>query len=220
MTRDPVTIVTYDWVPPFAQGYVRDLRPRWAAEEAGIPYRVETVPLVDRSAEHLAMQPFHQVPALKDGDLTLFESGAIGLYLADGQPALMPEGAADRARVTQWLIAALNSVELPVMAWVLAVAFDKDEKAAAVANDRLQPRLGQLAAALDGRDWLVGDRFTVADILMVEVLRPAADMGALADHPVLLDYIARATARPAFQRAHAAQMDHWQAANAAKEAQS
>ncbi|AUH34562.1 glutathione S-transferase family protein [Paracoccus tegillarcae] len=214
MSRDPVTIVTYDWVPEFPRGYVRDMRPRWTAEEAGIPYKIETVPLNDKTPGHLAIQPFHQVPILKDGDLTLFESGAMALHLADGQPELMPEDRTGRARVNQWVIAALNSVELPVMAWIIAAAFDKDDRAAANANDRLQPRLAQLADVLDGKDWLLGDRFSVADIIMVEVLRPAADEGALADHPVLLDYIARAKARPAFQRAHADQMAHWQAAEA------
>ena len=214
MTHDPVTIVTFDWVPPFAQGYVRDMRPRWAAEEAGIPYRVETVPVGPKSAAHRAMQPFEQVPVLKDGGTTLFESGAIVLHLAEGTDLLPADR---RAEVVQWLIAALNSVEPLVMAWVTAGLFDKDEAAADRANTRLQPRLAQLAGALEGRDWLLGDRFTAADILMVEALRGAGDDGALDAHPVLTDYVARATARPAFRRAMAAHMEHWAEANRARE---
>ncbi|AUH64007.1 glutathione S-transferase family protein [Paracoccus zhejiangensis] len=213
MTRAPVTIVTYDWVPPFAQGYVREIRARWAAEEAGIPYRIETVPVSPKSAAHREMQPFEQVPVLKDGDLTLFESGAIALYLAEGT-ALLPESR--RAEVTQWLIAALNSVEPQVMAWVTAGLFDKDEAAAERAMKRLQPRLAQLAAALEGRDWLVGDTFSVADLMMVEVLRGAGDDGALDDHPVLKAYVARATARPGFKKAMADHMAHWTDADRAK----
>lgn len=217
MTTQPVTIITYDWVPDFPRGYVRDMRARWAAEEAGRPYRVETVPLMDKSAEHLAMQPFHQVPVLKDGNLTLFESGAIVLHLAEGSDALMPEDTNDRAHTRQWLLAALNSIELPVMAWILARAFDRDEAAAKRAEGRLQPRLAQLANVLKDRDWLMGDRFTVADVMMVEVLRPAAAEGALADHPILTAYIARATERPAFKRAMADHLAHWQAADASRE---
>lgn len=214
MTRNPVTIVTYDWVPPFAQGYVREIRARWAAEEAGIPYRIETVPVSPKSEAHRKMQPFEQVPVLKDGDLTLFESGAIALHLAEGT-ALLPE--ARRAEVTQWLIAALNSVEPQVMEWITAGLFDKDEAAADRAmTKRLQPRLAQLAAALEGRDWLLGDPFTIADLMMVEVLRGAGDDGALDAHPVLKDYVARATARPAFQKAMADHMAHWAEADEAR----
>lgn len=213
MTRDPVTIVTFDNVPPFARGYVRDLRPRWAASETGIPYLIETVPGHPRTAEHLAMQPFHQVPILKDGDQTIFESGAIVLHLAEGT-ALMPDD--QRSAVTQWMIAALNSVEPVIMAWVIAAAFDKDPAATERANARLQPRLAQLAAVLDGRDWLVGEAFTAADLMMVEALRGAGDDGALDAHPVLQDYLARATDRPAFKKAMADHMAHWAAADAAQ----
>lgn len=212
-TRAPVTIVTFDWVPSFAQGYVRDIRARWAAEEAGVPYRIETVPVGPKSAAHRAMQPFEQVPVLKDGDQTLFESGAIVLHLAEGTD-LLPEDR--RAEITQWLIAALNSVEPQVMAWVTAGFFDKDEAAAERANKRLQPRLAQLADALDGRDWVVGDQFSAADIIMVEALRGAGDDGAMDGYPVLKDYVARATARPAFSKAMADHMAHWQAADKAK----
>lgn len=212
MTRNPVTIVTFNSVPDFAKGYVRDIRARWAAEEAGVPYQIETVPIEPRSEGHLTIQPFQQVPALKDGDLTLFESGAIALHLAEDSP-IAPTSAKDRAKVLQWVIAALNSVEPQVLAWVTATVFDKDEAAAKRANERLQPRLAQLAARIKGREWLVGNRFTAADIILVDTLRGVGDDGVLDDHPVLTDYIARATARPAFKKAMADHMAHWQRAD-------
>lgn len=212
MTRNPVTIITFNAVPDFAKGYVRDIRARWAAEEAGVPYQIETVPIEPRSEGHLTIQPFQQVPALKDGDLTLFESGAIALHLAEDSP-IAPANAKDRAKVLQWVIAALNSVEPQVLAWVTATVFDKDEAAAKRANERLQPRLAQLAARIKGREWLVGNRFSAADIILVDTLRGAGDDGVLKDHPVLTDYIARATARPAFKKAMADHMAHWQQAD-------
>ena len=114
MSRDPVTIVTYEWLPEFPRGFVRDIRARWAAEEAGVAYAVETLPVMPKSVAHRQIQPFEQVPILRDGDLTLFESGAIVLHLAEGTP-LLPE--ARRAEITQWLIAALNSVEGATGRW-------------------------------------------------------------------------------------------------------
>ena len=213
MTRAPVTIVTFDWVPSFAQGYVRDIRPRWAAEEVGIPYRIETLPSGPKSADHHRLQPFEQVPVLKDGDMTLFESGAIVLHLTEGTPLLPADR---RTEVMQWLIAALNSVEPQVAEWMNARLFDKDEAAAARANTRLQQRLAQLAAVLTDRDWLLGHHFTAADILMVDALRGAGDDGALNDHPVLQDYVARGTARPAFRKALADHLAHWAAADRAR----
>lgn len=209
-----LTITTYDWVPDFARGYVRDLRIRWACEEAGLPYRVDTTPVRDRTAGHLARQPFHQVPILQDGPLSLFESGAIVLYLAERSEALMPRDPAGRAVVQQWVIAALNSVEPWVFMWTIAKVFDRDEDAVARALPRLQERLGQLAAAMDGRSWIAGDGFTAADIMMADALRIVADLGALGDHPALADYVARATDRPAFRRAHADQIAHFAAADA------
>lgn len=204
-----LTITTYDWVPDFARGHVRDLRIRWACEEAGLPYRVETTPVRDRTPEHLARQPFHQVPILQDGPLSLFESGAIVLHLAEKSEALMPRDPAGRAAVQQWLVAALNSVEPWVFRWVLPKVFDKDEDAAAHAFPLLDQRLGQLEAAMDGRDWIAGDRFTAADILMADVLRPPEELGALSGHRALADYVSRATDRPAFRKAHADQMAHF-----------
>ncbi|MCQ0968975.1 glutathione S-transferase family protein (plasmid) [Paracoccus sp. TK19116] len=209
MTREPVTIVTYDWVPDFPRGYVRDIRARWACEEAGIPYRTETVPLMDRTQDHLAMQPFHQVPILKDGDLTLFESGAMVLHLAKDSPALMPDDDTLRTHVTEWSFAALNSIEPPITGWIFGGKFKKNEKAGEDFGGWMHQRLDQLDAYLADKEWIVGDRFTAADIILTEVLRPARDEGALDRHPTTKAYVERATARPAFQRAHQAQMDHW-----------
>ncbi|WP_246026782.1 glutathione S-transferase family protein [Paracoccus luteus] len=208
-----LSITTYDWVPPFARGYVRDLRARWACEEAGLDYRIDTVPVKNRTAAHLARQPFHQVPILQDGDLTIFESGAIVLHLAEGCDALMPPGRAGRTLVTQWVIAALNSIETWILPWAVARFFDKDEQAAAKAARQMNERLGQLDAVLAGRDWLVDGRFTAADIMMADVLRIVGDHDGLADYPALAAYVARATARPAFRKAHAGQLAHFAAAD-------
>lgn len=208
-----LTITTYDWVPDMARGYVRDLRARWACEEAGLDYRIDTVPVRDRTAEHLARQPFHQIPILRDGELSIFESGAIVLHLADRSDALLPAGR--RPEVTQWVIAALNSVEIWALPWLVAKFFTHDEAAADKAFVQLDERLGQLNAVLARRDWLVGDRFTAADLMMADVIRILADSGVLAGHPALAAYVARATARPAFRKAHADQIAHFEAADAA-----
>lgn len=209
-----LTITTYDWVPDFPRGYVRDLRARWACEEAGLPYRIDTVPVRDRTASHLARQPFHQVPMLQDGAISIFESGAIVLCLAEKSEALMPRDPAGRAAVQQWAIAALNSIEPWVFRWTLAKVFDKDEEAAARAFPLLDQRLGQLSAAMRDREWIAGDRFTAADILMADALRPVEGHGGLSGHPVLNAYVARATDRPAFRKAHADQLAHFAAADA------
>jgi glutathione S-transferase len=218
MGAAPLTIVTYDWVPEFPRGFVRDIRVRWAAEEAGLPYRVETVPLRQKSDAHRAMQPFEQVPILKDGELSLFESGAILWYLGERSEALMPRDPAGRAATVQWLVAALNSVEPFTIAWLLAKAFDRNPAQAEVAAGRMNPRLARLAAVLEAREWLAGGRLTVADLLMADVLRVVESQGGLSGFPVLGGYVARLTARPTFRKAHADQMAHWAAADARTEA--
>ncbi|WGR60302.1 glutathione S-transferase family protein [Paracoccus ferrooxidans] len=202
-------ITTYDWVPPFAVGYVRDLRIRWACEEAGLPYRIETTSVREKTAQHFARQPFGQVPILRDGDLSLFESGAILLYLGERAETLMPRDAAARAETQQWLIAALNTLEPPVMAMALARIFDQDARAEELALPRLRERLAQLVPVLERRDFIAAGRFTIADILLADVLRLVDSLGELAAYPVLAAYVNRITARPAFQRAHAAQVAHF-----------
>lgn len=215
-----LTITTYDWVPKFPRGYVRDIRARWACEEAGLPYAIDTVPARDKTPAHLARQPFHQVPMLQDGDLSLFESGAIVLHIAEKSDALMPRDPMARAQVIQWLFAAVNSVEPSVGNWILPRKFDKNPEAEATAAKRLHARLGQLSDMLKDRDWLVGGRFTAADLMMADALRVPQGEGILAEHPALEAYVARATARPAFQKAYADQIAHFAAADAAQGAAS
>jgi len=204
-----VVITTYDWVPEMARGYVRDLRVRWACEEAGLPYEIETTSVREKTPQHYARQPFGQVPMLQDGELSLFESGAILLYLAEGCDALMPQGRAGRAETQQWLIASLNSLEPVVMALVIARVFDGNEAAAALVLPRLHERLRQLVPVLEGREFIACDRFTIADIMLAEVLRIVDSIGELQPYPVLAAYLERMTARPAFRRAHAAQLEHF-----------
>lgn len=209
-----LTITTYDRVPAVARGYVRDLRVRWACEEAGLDYRVDTVPLDPRTPDHVARQPFAQVPILRDGERVLFESGAIVLYLAGRSAALLPPGRGPE--VTQWVIAALNSVEPWIFPWLIA-RFQRDEAAIGKAVPQMNARLGQMQSVLAGRDWLLDEGFSAADLIMADVLRIVNDAGALAEFPALAAYVARATARPAFARAHAAQLAHFAARDGAPE---
>jgi glutathione S-transferase len=215
----PLTVVTYDWVPEFPRGFVRDIRVRWAAEEAGLPYRVETVPLRQKTEAHRAMQPFQQVPILKDGGLTLFESGAILWHLGEKSEALLPREPEGRAAAIQWLVAGLNSVEPMTMAWLLAKVFDRNPEQTQVAAQRMNARLACLSVELGERAFLAAGRLTVADILMADVLRTVEAQGGLEWFPALSDYVARLTARPAFRKAHADQMAHWAAADAREAAE-
>jgi len=203
-------LTTYDWVPEAPRGYVRDLRVRWALEEAGLPYRVESTPFKDRKPSHFAHHPFGQVPWLTDGDLTLFESGAILLHLGGKSPALLPADARGRAVATEWVIAALNSVEMASMPWSLLQftgqtgappweMFDKFLK---------DSRLKHLEPVLAARQWLAGP-FSIADILMADVLRLVDRFAGLADFPACKTYVQRAMARPAFAKAHADQLAHF-----------
>ena len=210
-----LTITTFDWVPVPPRGYVRDLRIRWALEEAGLPYHVKSVPFRDRGAEHFAHQPFGQVPWLTDGDLSIFESGAILLHLAERSPALMPTNARGRSEVTQWLFAALNSVEAASLPWSILIFSGEthDTNAWKRFDEFLNTyRLARLEPVLAVREWLAG-RFSVADILMADVLRLVDRFDGLVKYPACRDYVARATARPGFVKAHADQMAHFAAAD-------
>ena len=207
-------LTTFDWVLETPRGYVRDLRVRWALEEARLPYRVESVPFRARNAEHFAHQPFGQVPWLTDGDISIFESGAILLHLGERSDALMPAEPRGRSEVIEWLFAALNSVEAASLPWSIFVfSGDTAETPGRKQLDEfLKARLQHMEAVLAGREWLAGT-FSVADILMADVLRLVDRFDGLAGHPACRDYVARATARPSFVKAHADQMAHFAAAD-------
>jgi glutathione S-transferase len=187
---------------------------RWALEEAGLPYRVKSVPFRARGAEHFSHQPFGQVPWLTDGDISIFESGAILLHLGERSGAQMPADPRSRCEALAWLFAALNSVEMASLPWsILAFSGDRGDTPGWQRLDQfLKARLQHMEPVLAGREWLAGS-FSVADILMVDVLRLVDRFDALAEHPACRDYVARATARASFVKAHADQMAHFAAAD-------
>lgn len=207
-----LTIWTYDWVPEGPRGFVRDLRLRWACEEAGLDYTVRTVPFDDRATNHLDRQPFGQVPYLDDGAVKLFESGACLLHLAGKSEALMPADPVGAAETLEWTIAALNSLEMvSVPWWFLRMCGDKDNKLTGWVTQRLD----HLERIFGEREWLAADRFTVADLLMADVLR-VPDVRAFGDRPATEAYVARITDRPAFKKVYADQVAQFEAADAAR----
>jgi len=202
-------IWTYDWVPKGPRGFVRDLRLRWACEEARLPYTVRTVPFEGRETNHLAHQPFGQVPFLSDGELQIFESGAGLLHLARKTDKLMPRDRVGEAHTLQWAISALNSIEMVTVPWwFLKISGKEDDGLGRWMGIRLQ----QLEHVLGERDWLATDRFTAADLLMADVLRVSA-VRSFGDRPATEAYVTRATNRPAFKKAYADQMAHFAAAD-------
>lgn len=209
-----LTLTTFDWVPEMPRGHVRDIRVRWALEEAGLPYRVESVPFGKRDAGHFARQPFGQVPWLTDGDISIFESGAILLHLGNRSDRLLPVDPRGRSEAIEWLFAALNSVEMAVLPWsILKFSGNgSDMPGWRQLEDFLNARLGHMEAVLAARDWLAGD-FSVADILMADVLRLVDRFEGLAHYPACRAYVGRAVARPAFVKAKADQMAHFAAAD-------
>lgn len=213
-----LTLTTFNWVPEPPRGFVRDLRVRWALEEAALPYRVASAPFGDRGPAHLAHQPFGQVPWLTDGDISIFETGAILLHLGGLSEKLMPSDPHGRSETTKWVFAALNSVEMASLPWGMSkfMGHPTDTQAWKFVDDFLKLRLKHLEPVLASREWLAGS-FSVADILMADVLRPVDRFDGLADHPACRAYLARATARPAFAKAHADQMAHFAAADATRE---
>lgn len=214
-----ITLTTFDWVPEFPRGYVRDLRARWALEEAGLSYRVATTPFEQRSPDHLEHQPFNQVPWLSDGERSIFESGAILLHLGELSPVLLPADSAARAEAVEWLFAALNSVEMASLPWVIFKAGGQDgENAGWKALDQfLSGRLARMEAVLADRQWLASG-FSIADIAMADVLRLVDRFGGLADYAACRAYVARALARPAFVKAHDDQLKHFAEADAERAA--
>ena len=213
-----LVLTTYDWVPEMPRGYVRDLRVRWALEEAGLPYRVESTPFEGRKPEHFTHQPFGQVPWLTDGDLTIFESGAILLHLGELSDRLMPTDRRGRSDSKEWLFAALASVEAASQPWSFFM-FSGDTEETPMRkffeSFLMDHRLPRMETVLGGRDWLAGS-FSVADILMADVLRLVDRFDGLADFPACKAYVERTKARPAFVKAHADQMAHFAAADVAR----
>jgi glutathione S-transferase len=205
-----IRVCAFRWVPPFAQGLVRDLRVRWALEEAGLAYEERLIGPEDQKTEaYRRMQPFGQVPVYEEDGLVLFESGAIVLHIAERSEVLMPSEQHARARTKTWMFAALNSMEPFLLNFVALDAFYANEEWAKLrrpsALEAAQARLAALADWMKGREYLE-DRFTAGDLLMTTVLRVLRQTDLLEKMPVLDAYRKRCEARPAFQKALAAQM--------------
>jgi len=210
-----LVLTTFNWVPEMPRGFVRDLRVRWALEEAGLPYRVASVPFDKRNADHFAHQPFGQVPWLTDGDISIFESGAILLHLGELSELLMPRDPRGRSRVQEWIFAALNSLEMAALPWGLFqfLGFPKDTPEWKFMDGFLNDsRLQRLESVLAKGEWLAGE-FSIADILMADVLRLVDRFDGLTNYPACRTYMERATQRPAFRKALADQMAHFAAAD-------
>lgn len=214
MPVDPgadIEVTAYASAPEMARGRIKDCRVRWALEEIGLSYRERLVGGVfgTKSAEHLADQPFGQVPVYKEGALTLFESGAILVHLGEKDERLLPRDPVGRARAIGWAFAALNSIEPVVGSYFLASMVSAGEDWSGAVKAAMRPfpeaRLAQLAAALGDRAWLE-DRFTIGDLLMIDVLRAGTAPELLAPHANLIAYVERGTSRPAFKAALAAQL--------------
>ena len=202
---EALTIWTFDWVPEGPRGFVRDMRLRWACEEGGLRYEIRTVPFKDRGAEHFVRQPFGQVPFLEDGGITLFESGACLLHLARKSETLMPRDPKGEAETQEWVIAALNSIEMVTVPWwYIGLSKPTDNPL----ESWVLQRLKHLDGVLTQRAWLAAGRFTVADLLMADVLR-IPKVREAGDFPALRSYVDRVCARPAFKRAYDAQMAHF-----------
>lgn len=209
-----IVLTTFDWVPETPRGYVRDLRVRWALEEAGLPYRVQSTPFRERDALHFKHQPFGQVPWLADGNISIFESGAILLHLGERSNALMPSDQRRRVEVIGWLFAALNSVEMPSVPWSL-FKFSGDEAETPgrkMLDNFLEARLRHVEKVLAERDWLAGT-FSVADIAMSDVLRLVDRFDGLAKFSACHAYVERATTRPSWVKAYEDQMAHFAASD-------
>ena len=206
-----ITISAFKWVPDFAQGQVRDLRARWALEEAGLPYRTRLLDRGDQDKpDYRALQPFGQVPILEEDGFALFESGAIALYIGARSEVLLPKDERARARATQWLIAALNSIEPFVMEVARIDIFYPDHEWAKLrrpgAVEFVKRRLGGLSKSLGDKPYLDGDRFTAGDLMMTTVLRILKHTDIVGSDKRLAAYVERCTARPAFKRALDAQI--------------
>lgn len=206
-----IRVTAFAWVPPFARGLVRDLRVRWALEEAGLAYETRLITLEDRShPAYRALQPFGQVPVYEEDGLTLFESGAIVLHIAARSRALTPGDEAQRTRAMGWVLAALNTLEPPIQDLTEIDLFHAGASWVAerrpLVEDRVRLRLGELTTRLGEAPYLDGEDFTAGDLMMTTVLRNLRHTDLVAEVPALAAYQQRCEARPAFQRALAAQM--------------
>jgi glutathione S-transferase len=204
------TITAFERSPDRGQGLARDMRVRWALEEVGRPYDVRLVSFSEmKESAHRALHPFGQIPTYEEGDLALFESGAIVFHIAERHAGLLPEDANARARAIAWMFAALNTVEPPIVDRSMATILERDRTWYAerlpILDDRVRVRLGELSRRLGDADWLDG-AFSAGDLLMVTVLRRASSSGLLEEYPNLCAYIARGEARPAYKRAFDAQL--------------
>src|SRR5258707_7696912 len=199
----PIEITAFEWVPDFAQGVVRDLRARWALEEAGLDYRVRLVGQ-ERPPEYLLEQPFDQVPCFNDGTVRIFETGAIVQYIGETTETLLPRDKQGRFRAIQWTYAALNSVEPALLNLLLIDVFFVGQEWAKLrrpgAEDFVRLKLRRVAEWLGDKEWLEG-RFTIGDLIMITSLRFLRHTKLVAEHSNLAAYLARGEARPAFQRA-------------------
>jgi glutathione S-transferase len=204
------TITAFERSPDGGKGLARDTRVRWALEEVGQPYEVRLVSFREmKEPAHLALHPFGQIPTYEEGDLTLFETGAIIFRIAERHGGLLPDDANARARAITWMFAAVNTVEPPILELSIARIVEGDkpwskERLPLVA-DRVRERLKQLSARLGGADWLDG-AFSAGDLMMVHVLQRLKPSGILNEFPKLAAYVARGEARPAYKRAFAAQL--------------
>lgn len=204
------TITAFERSPDGGKGLARDTRVRWALEEAGLPYEVRLVSFAEmKQPAHLAVHPFGQIPTFEDGDLALFETGAIVFHIAERHPALLPTEPDARARAITWMFAALSSVEPPILDLQTAKFAEGDkawtQERLPLVIDRIRARLSQLADRLGDAEWLDGN-FSAGDLLMVSVLLRLRMSGILDEYPALAAYVARGEARPAYQRAFAAQL--------------
>jgi glutathione S-transferase len=211
-----ITITAFERSPDRGQGLARDTRVRWTLEEVGQPYEVRLVSFAAmKEPAHRALHPFGQIPTYEDGDLALFETGAIVLHLAERHAGLLPADAKARARAITWLFAALNTVEPPILELSTARILESDkpwnEARLPLVKDRVRERLEQLSARLGDAEWLDGG-FSAGDLMMISVLLRTKPSGLLGEFPSLAAYVARGEARPAYQRAFAAQLAVFHAA--------
>jgi glutathione S-transferase len=210
------TITAFEKSPDRGRGLARDMRVRWALEEVGRPYDVRLVSFGEmKEPAHLALHPFGQIPTYEEGDLALFESGAIVLHIAERHAGLLPEDADARTRAIAWMFAALNTVEPPIVDRSIATILERDEPWYAerlpILDSRIRTRLGELSNRLGASDWLDGG-FSAGDLLMVTVLRRLDGSGLLEDYPNLSAFVARGEARPAYKRAFEDQLAVFRAA--------